>query len=453
MGISARKPFLAAIVASALIPSSAAWADYVCPGTSLMAPTVAPIIATTQPAQASDAAYDCLMWQTFVYLNWPAKADQRGVPDPKLAFGAEAPAVWESFKTVDEVFRRDGQSPGPWDTSLAGRFVQSLQSLVHEGIVHILSQRSKMSNAVAAPGNPNSPNHNAKVRTVIDDANQTDGGNLIDQNGEPVFYEMLMNRDEYRYIVINKLYNTNSQSVFARQHGIELPAGVTAYGNTGAIEVKAAWKILGPHDDAKRFHTAEVLLGNPAEPVLVGLVGLHVVQHVSPLHQALWATFAQIDNAPLAGDTGTTKHYSFFNARCSLAKCPPNTVTDAPNPTQVMQARAIPAAAARVNAFMQALIARVAPKAPWQYYELIDVQWPQAPEKLPPPPQSVPLPDGSPNTARLLNPVLETYLQRFDQEISCLSCHQMARTAESTDQPFAADYSFLLSHARGLKQE
>ncbi|HEY1720106.1 MAG TPA: hypothetical protein VGG27_02590 [Magnetospirillaceae bacterium] len=453
MGASIRNFLIAAIVALACGPVTAALADdATCPGTTLPAPRVAPFIRTIQPAQGSNAAYDCLMWQTFIYLNWPGKANRRGVPNPKMEFGAPALAVWESFKTVDEVFLHSGDDPGPWDASLANRFADTLRSLVGNGVFHLLKQHSKVSDALKAPENPNSPQHDAK-KTLLDDANQTDGGNLIDQNGEAVYYQMLMDKDEYNYIVLNRLYNANSQSTFARQHGIELPMGISAYGDLGAIEVKAAWKILGPGDDPARFHTAEALIGDPQQPVLVGLVGLHIVQHVAPLHQAVWATFAQIDNAPLATEPGTARHYSFFNARCSLKKCPTNTVTDGSKPTQVVQERPVPDDAARVNAFMQKMIADVAPRAPWQYYQLIDVQWPQAPEQLPKPPQAAPLPTGSPSTTRLLNPVLETYLQRYNQEISCLSCHQMARTAESTDQPFAADYSFLLSHARGLKQE
>ncbi len=396
MGRSARKLFLAVTLAGLLVPAAAAFAaGSTCPGTMLPGPTVAPVINTIQPAQPSYEAFDCLAWQTFIYLNWPAKADRRGAPDPKMEFGAPALAVWESFKTVDEVFLHGGDDPGPWDASVTSRFAETLRSLVGDDVFHLLKQRSKVSDAVKASGNPNSPQHDAK-KTVLDDANQTDGGNLIDQNGEAVYYEMRMDKDEYNYIVLNQLYNTNSQSTFARQYGIELPMGVSAYGDVGAIEVKAAWKVLGVGDDPARFHTAEALIGDPQQPVLVGLVGMHIVQHVAPLHQAIWATFAQIDNAPLATDPGTARHYSFFNARCSRKKCPPNSATDGSTPTQVIQAQPIPAEAARLNAYMQKLIGDVAPRAPWQYYQLIDVQWPQAPEHLPPPPQAVPLPDGSP---------------------------------------------------------
>src|SRR5262249_33887540 len=133
-----------------------------------------------------------------------------------------------------------------------------------------MRQRSKMSGAVEAPQNPNSPFRSDKPRTFLDDANQTDGGNLVDQNGQYVYYEMRMNQDEYNYIVANKLYDARRQGEYARRHGIELPLGVTAYGKVGAIEVKSAWKVLGPGDDPKRFHTARALLGQDHEPAEVG---------------------------------------------------------------------------------------------------------------------------------------------------------------------------------------
>ncbi len=431
-------------------PAPALAAGDVCPGTSLPAPRIAPVISTTRPIEASDAAYDCMMWQTFIYLNWPARPGRNGVPDAGQIFGAPAASVWESFKTVDEVFLPHGAPPEPWDerTYFFDRPLEALRSLVRTGALHILNQRSKVSGAVEAPQNPNSPFHRDKARrTILDDANQTDGGNLIDQNGEYVFYEMRMDQDEYNYIVLNKLYDARLQGEFAQRHGIELPLGVSTYGNVGAIEVKAAWKVLGAGDDPGRFHTARALLGKAHAPAVVGLVGLHIVQHASPVHQGIWATFAQVDNVPLAARI-EERHYSFFDAACSPARCPANEPGDGTTPTQVVQAAPIPIAAGQVNALMQAKIAHALPGAPWQYYQLINVQWPREPVALPPPPQQAPLPPGSPNTEALLNPVLETFLQRFDQAIGCLSCHSMARIAEGPTPPYAAGYSFLLSHAR-----
>jgi hypothetical protein len=55
-----------------------------------------------------------------------------------------------------------------------------------------------------------------------------------------------------------------------------------------------------------------------------------------------------------------------------------------------------------------------------------------------------PLPDGKPNTQTLMNPVIETFLQK--QNVSCLGCHMYGSIAGAKN---AASYSFLLSHAQG----
>jgi hypothetical protein len=55
----------------------------------------------------------------------------------------------------------------------------------------------------------------------------------------------------------------------------------------------------------------------------------------------------------------------------------------------------------------------------------------------------VPLATGSPNTATLINPVLETFLQTSGT--SCLGCHASATIAQGN---LAANYSFLLLHAQ-----
>jgi hypothetical protein len=443
------------ILISAVAACGPAFAeDGLCPGTTVAAPVIAPVISSSMPNQQSDAAYDCMMWQSFIYLNWPVLSGQRGNADHAQAFGTPHRVVWESYKTVEDVFLPKGTDPGPWDenedtTGGGSDFSESVKLLARGAVVRVLSQVAKVSGAVANPDNPNSPNATAKPhkRTLLDDANQTDGGNLIDQNGQYVFYEMLMNRDEYDYIIRNNLYEATQQGQFAQQNGIEMPTGATSYGRIGAIEVKAAWKVLGPGDDPARFHTARALVGKDREPATIGLVGLHIIQHASPTREPVWATFAQIDNAPAFG-AAERRHYSFFNADCPPTQCSVDTTTDAPTPTQVVQIRPVAPEVARVNAFMQALIKQAAPNAPWQYYQLIGVQWSRKPVDLPPPPRPAPLPAGSPNVNTLLNPALETFLQTFRQPIGCLSCHVMARLAESQTPPYAADYSFLLSHAR-----
>jgi len=75
------------------------------------------------------------------------------------------------------------------------------------------------------------------------------------------------------------------------------------------------------------------------------------------------------------------------------------------------------------------------------------VQWPTSPQSIQGPGKKPPLPNGTPNTNTLMNPVLETFLQQ--QNLSCLTCHTGASTAKAQGFPgFASGYSFLFGHAR-----
>ena len=61
----------------------------------------------------SENEFDCLAWQDLIYLMWPAKPNERGVPDPNRKIGASGPTVWESYRTADTVFLPEGRDPGP----------------------------------------------------------------------------------------------------------------------------------------------------------------------------------------------------------------------------------------------------------------------------------------------------------------------------------------------------
>jgi hypothetical protein len=255
------------------------------------------------------------------------------------------------------------------------------------------------------------------------------------------------------------LYNADRQYAMAQQSFINLPIGKTEWGPVGAIEVKAAWKILTPDElNAKpiRFHTAQALIAGQSAPVTVGLVGLHMIQRASPFYQGLWATFAQVDNAPLEGNPPNGS-YSFFNPACAASACPVNTETKPPTPTQVEQVFAVPGQVSQLNSQVQQMIAAADPQSPWQFYQLLDVQWPTSAVPTEQPGQKetcqggtcTGLPNGSPNINTLMNPVLETYLQV--PNMSCLGCHTLATAAPvAADQnpQYLTSYSFLMGHAQ-----
>src|SRR5690606_19257041 len=142
-------------------------------------------------------------------------------------------------------------------------------------------------------------------KTVASETGQPfDTGPLIDQNGNYVRYELLVNRPMFEYLLQNRLYSRSGQQAFAGD--IDFPAGAVQAGSTGtvgAIMVKVAWKVMGAGDDASRFHTVDALAYNPpstnprveesCEPVTLGLVGWHAAHKTDAEPQWLWSTFEQ----------------------------------------------------------------------------------------------------------------------------------------------------------------
>src|SRR3954451_2796759 len=79
---------------------------------------------------------DCALWQTFFYLNWPVTNGKRGVPNTGAKFGTPGTTVWESFKTIDQVFLPNGAPPTPWDKNLLlGGLSSPLAAQVSSGSV------------------------------------------------------------------------------------------------------------------------------------------------------------------------------------------------------------------------------------------------------------------------------------------------------------------------------
>jgi hypothetical protein len=91
----------------------------------------------------------------------------------------------------------------------------------------------------------------------------------------------------------------------------------------------------------------------------------------------------------------------------------------------------IGAAAQQANPAWQAALAKAVPGSAFQFYQLVDVQWPQTP---------VNRPAGNPTPGLLANTTMETYIAQS----SCLNCHFTARTASGK---LSSDYSFMLAEA------
>jgi hypothetical protein len=383
----------------------------------------------------SDPGADCALWQTFFYLNWPAQKGQRGIPNQNARFGAPGTTVWETFRTLETVFLPEGRSPPPWDQGLLNAsLAHDLGAEVAAGDVRLLTRESKISRLVI--------DHIAQTKIndpiFLDDIRQADGNILYDQQKRPVYYEIAMNRAQFDYIVNNGLYNSATQATFATKTNIAL--------QVGTIEIKAAWKILTTAEiNSGRFHTARAFISGPILiPVTVGLVGMHVFAGGGFESVGLWGTFVQIDNAPVQPATDIKGPYSFFNPAC--AGCPLNSTRT--NPTQVVQVFPAESHAEEVNGRAINMIQQYDPKDVWQYYKLLNVQWsPGTFDFKTPVPRMLPLPPppGRANTLTLMNPVLETFMQR--PGVSCVGCHRhLASTA--SDGNIASGYSFMFSYAQ-----
>src|SRR6185312_7649235 len=59
--------------------------------------------------------FDDFSWKELVAMVWPAKTGQRGVADPLKKVGDPGPRVFETFKSLQELFHDDGSAPSAFN--------------------------------------------------------------------------------------------------------------------------------------------------------------------------------------------------------------------------------------------------------------------------------------------------------------------------------------------------
>ncbi|MEM8993936.1 MAG: hypothetical protein AAGF23_04010 [Acidobacteriota bacterium] len=400
----------------------------------------------------------CFAWQEFIALNWPALAGQAGVPDrSRLAntwgdASDTTPTVWETYKEAHEIFLPNAATPAPWNRrDLMRSFATPFKA---DTITRGLEARQlTLQNLPDAQG-LQVLRLKSKVSPRLSQTQQAFGGTLTGQNGKLTYYSIAINRKAFDYIVGARLYDAAEQLGTA----IDFPVGRTGLGpepaQEGAIIVKSAWLDLTGYTPIQRlrFHTVEACLveEDACRWTEVGLVGLHILQKTETFGQWTWATFEQVNNAPdreeVRRGSAAAFTYNYYNPRCSAADCPPNAQTTAPNPNQVVRVTPLSEHVQRLNRQIHDQIRAVNPDSVWQFYRLIDVQWPEA-GAVRAGTAPVPLEAGAPRPSQLANVTLETFVQRR----SCLDCHRsFATIADSggTGHSQNADFTFLLGLAR-----
>lgn len=371
------------------------------------------------PPKVTDgqAAFDTYSWNMFVALNWPASTTKRGEPNCTKPLSASGLKVWQTYKTSNEVFRKDGLSPGTWQSGYGlGSSVSAVK------------QVSKASKTVA-----------------ISSHQEAVGGWLIDQQGNPTYFQMWVNKNWYDYVLNNNLYNKDN---YSNSTNIDLP--------WNSAELKSAWRILTSTDDTANYITqiSEVAefddTGKPTgttKKVTLGLVGLHVIYKPVGFPQWIWSTFEHVENVPDSEYDPTTNkvvsepaleiNYSYYNATATNVNQSPCKVSDPTDcqsfskPNSLTRLTPIRTDAKAANAEYQA---KHVQGTVLENYQLITTQWPTQPNN----PAAL---WGDPTPTISANTTMESYIQTSS---NCTNCHGMATLP---GLQVKSDFSFLFGEA------
>jgi hypothetical protein len=445
------------------------------PPISFPTPTLPPLpIYTSPPTQVTAALaaipgdvqgprlqnnFDVHAWLEFIALNWPADPTTCSArSDQTILSAGQVPRVWETWKSDGEIFAPEHGAPGPWCPQ--PQLVRPLFSL------------------------------SALTSEPLDVIQQAFGGPLVDQGGRFVRYEERVNRDEFDFIVGNELWSKAGQTRYLAHDPIVMPAGDGR--RTGAMEVKAAWKVLSAAElQGGRFYGIKALISTGFDAsgrrvtalADVGLIGFHITHKSTSSPQWTWATFEHVDNLTSSlhkpacqARVACTLAASFYcpdgccpddcqTTTCTGGVCEELTASGRPAhlPVQVTRAQDVSQMSpadrdvSRLNdAFRHLLAGSV-----WANYQLIGTQWPVHPATA----------GGDPAPPFLANVALETFNQggspegsdgavaypaagyapfSADVSSSCLKCHATAVTAgvNRSNRRASADFSFLLGKAR-----
>ncbi|UEQ75780.1 hypothetical protein J8N07_19350 [Chryseobacterium arthrosphaerae] len=396
-------------------------------------------------AHSSQDVLNCFAWKNFIALNWAASA-QRGVPDTTATAanygmpGDYSPTVWESFASNDEVFAPKNLLT--WNLKSKNGYVKQINEINKFTDINISIPKATLR---AAVGNSN-----------VDEILQAEGSWLTDQSGNIVWYEIKINNIESDFIRRNKLYDYNSLKEYGTaNNGVWLPME--------SIELKAAWRII-PEDkldslknyykiskamvpEIKGFKDKKPVFGKSTQKYL-GLVGLHIIRKTPQSPQFNWMTFEHIHNAPNEGQADPSVRYCFYNPKSTKTpNIAPVIGQDSLNtPVQVVRVNKIKTKLQKLNTQMQQLIRASNPKSVWQYYQLVNIQWPENPIQDNGNNKSAPLMEGGITPSDISNTTMETYAQQKQ----CMDCHKYASVVGSGMPP--TDYSFIFLKVKPEKQ-
>ena len=403
-------------------------------------------------------AADMYSWLSFVAVNWPANTATCTPDTTKTILTNPSSPTWLTWTSPTQIFKASG-APDPWCGGTAAPTAGALSATQQNQIARLPLAVRKI--ATAHPEITLYLSHSSKSEDLtsavpillkgsstpdpLKEVLQSTDRPIIDQNGRFARYSVVVGHDEYNFIANNALYTKSGQT---KNGPATFPSSDPTTGNQGGLELKAAWKVMGPGDNPANFYTQQAIVYNDqsGEPspidhgiVTVGLISLHIIHKAANQAVWTWATFEQESNT-------TT---SFFNPHCVPPTkllgddCIPNQPTAGPNaqelsptgkplqfPTQITVKPYSTVTGDDYNAAFQTLLAGTA----WAHYKLVSTQWLRGATGL--------VPQFMASTVQeTFVPKLTSSGQTLD---GCGSCHRFANDA--VNQP--ADFSFLLSHAQ-----
>lgn len=133
---------------------------------------------------------------------------------------------------------------------------------------------------------------------IPEDIHQAGGGATIyDQNQNVVYYDVRFSKNMCNISAISSANN--------------FPPGT--------LEMKTAWKVMGPKDDQTKYLTMSTKIGSSTTPTTLGMIGFHTALATKNHPEFVWATFEHKINAPDCVNPTTSPAWDFASQTCQKA--------------------------------------------------------------------------------------------------------------------------------------
>ena len=347
---ASRRPVL--VVLTAALLACAGLAVYTVSGQAAPTVTVSPDFPADIPGGAAAADLTTaaeFAWQEFIALSWPAAGSPRDTPDTSKKLGQPGTTVWETFRGKVEIY------PGTPAAQPHGFVDDAAQSYGYDDPPkYVYSPDTFPPDGMVPPcsGTPSSstPWINADEKSQIGlDQMYAGIGPAGAVPGQQILFLAKANREQYTTSVMprpdapTRVYSQAPDQIDPEVYGLWNHANLGAqpydtdnkafnalvynmvvpYSNgqaatqpviefpSGTVEAKAAFRKLGPNDDASRFHVQTVRYykegSAPGSTCYVdealALVALHIIHKTPSAPYFIYATFEQADNIVLPDGT------------------------------------------------------------------------------------------------------------------------------------------------------